>query len=861
MFLLTSLLVASAVCAGDQVDRELHVNDVQVIGTHNSYKQPLPPDELAAHHAVDAQGADSIDYGFPGLTDQLARGVRQVELDVYSDPEGGRYLHPPGARRTGFPEPPWPAAQREAMARPGFKVMHLADIDFRSSCVTWIECLQTLQRWSREHPRHLPVLILVNAKDDRLGPGSAQPLPFDTSAFDRLDAQTRQVFSPDELITPDDVQGHYATLRDAVLAGQWPTLEHARGRFLFVLDEGAKKIAAYQGRRHSLEGRVMFVGAPESSPVSGILVLNDPVAQRERIARAVAAGFLVRTRADADTREARSNDTRRREAAFASGAQFVSTDYFDADPRFGSYQVRLPDGAVARRNPVRGMAECRGATLETDALVLHGTLTGADNQTWRLVPFEVPEGTTRITVDFDYTTRDLRTTIDLGVLGPDGFRGQDGFRGWSGGNKRGFTISATDATPSYLPGAIRPGTWNLLLGVPNIRRDTQAEYTAHVRFDRGGVRAASGPVIRSGSGWYRGDLHMHTAHSDGSCSSRRQQQKVPCPLFLTAQTASERGLDFIAITDHNTMSHADAIRELQPYYDDLLLIPGREITTFEGHANLFGTVATVDFRVGGGDVPDWNALLANVAGLGGVISINHPVRPSGEQCMGCGWTAHGDVDYSRVQGIEVVNGMDADTPFSGIGFWERLLDRGYRITALGGSDNHDALRPYANVAELRQPGDAASPSPETLSRLRKSSGAIGTPTTVIYADELSQAGIVAGIRRGRVFIDVTGTRDRTLDLTATAGSQVAHMGDTLTLARGVHVRFDGTAKGVAGGAVEMILDGKRVPLPGSAPKSFEFMWRADGKRHWIRVDVRDGASHLALVGNPIYLRGPDAKDR
>jgi hypothetical protein len=487
---------------------------------------------------------------------------------------------------------------------------------------------------------------------------------------------------------------------------------------------------------------------------------------------------------------------------------------------------------------------------------LRGTLTGADNQTWRLVPFEVPEGTTRITVDFDYTTRDQRATIDLGVLGPDGFRGQDGFRGWSGGNKRSFTISATDATPSYLPGAIRPGTWNLLLGVPNIRRDTRAEYTAHVLFEHGGGTAAApaGPVIRSGPGWYRGDLHMHTAHSDGSCASRRQHQKVPCPLFLTAQTASERRLDFIAITDHNTISQADAIREIQPYYDDLLLIPGREITTFEGHANLFGTVASVDFRVGSVGLPDWNTLLANVASTGGVISINHPVRPSGEQCMGCGWTAHGDMDYSRVQGIEVVNGLDADTPFSGLGFWEHLLDHGYRLTALGGSDNHDALRPAVNVAELREPGDAASPSAETLARLQKASGAIGTPTTVIYADELSQAGIVAGIRRGRVFIDVAGTRDRTLDLTATAGAQVAHMGDTLTLARGVGVRFDGLVGGVAGGKVEVVVDGKRVSLA-STPTAFGFPWRADGNPHWIRVDVRDGASHLVLVGNPIYIRG------
>jgi hypothetical protein len=495
--------------------------------------------------------------------------------------------------------------------------------------------------------------------------------------------------------------------------------------------------------------------------------------------------------------------------------------------------------------------------------VLRGTVVGEDQHTWRLVPFEVPPGTTRITVDFDYTTRDAHTAIDLGLVGPDGFRGQDGFRGWSGGNKRSFTIAAADATPSYLPGPIGPGQWNLLLGIPNIRRDTHAEYTASIRFERDGAPVAtdvqSGAVLRAEPGWYRGDLHMHTAHSDGSCLSRRSK-RVPCPLFLTAKTASERGLDFIAITDHNTISHANAMRELQPYFDDLLLIPGREITTFQGHANLFGSVAMLDFRLGGAAVPDWGVLLANVEHTGGVISINHPVRPSGEQCMGCGWTPQGPVDYAHMQAVEVVNGLDADTPFSGIGFWEQLLNRGYKLTAIGGSDNHDALRPAVNVSELRAPHDAGALSPETASKLQQSSGAIGTPTTVIYADALSQAGIVAAIRRGRVFIDVAGMRDRALDVTASAGKQVAHMGDALMVPRGASVRFEGTVNGLNGGEVAVILDGQRVPLLkdshiGSAAQSFRFEWRGDGKRHWIRLDARDDAGHLMLIGNPIYLQG------
>ena len=491
-------------------------------------------------------------------------------------------------------------------------------------------------------------------------------------------------------------------------------------------------------------------------------------------------------------------------------------------------------------------------------LVLRGELTGTDQQTWHLVPFEVPPGTTRITVDFDYTTRDARTTVDLGLLGPGGFRG------WSGGNKRSFTVSATDATPSYLPGPLEPGQWNLMLGVPNIRRETHAEYTAHIELEHGGPPTPTpapgdhgGPVLRQEPGWYRGDLHMHTAHSDGSCLSQRQQ-RVPCPVFLTARTASERGLDFIAITDHNTVSQAASIRELQPYFDALLLLPGREITTFEGHANLFGTLAPLDFRVGSSAVPDWNTLLARIGVTGGLLSINHPIRPSGEACMGCGWTPRSQVDYNRVQAVEAINGLDADTAFSGIGFWEELLNRGYRITAIGGSDNHDAPRPAVDVAALRELNDASAPSPETLAKLKANSGVIGTPTTVIYADELSQAGILAAIRRGRVCIDIVGTRDRLLDISATALGHSAHMGDTLEVGRGTTVHFRGRAQGVNGGRVEPIVDGRHVDLlqkPEISPTSgsFEFSWRGDGKRHWVRVDIRDANGHLVLVGNPVYL--------
>ena len=135
--------------------------------------------------------------------------------------------------------------------------------------------------------------------------------------------------------------------------------------------------------------------------------------------------------------------------------------------------------------------------------------------------------------------------------------------------------------------------------------------------------------------------------------------RVPCPVFKTIQAAAERGLDFIAITDHNTTSQFEAMRELQPFFDRLLLIPGREITTFYGHANVFGPVDFIDFRLG------IAALQNKVKELHGLLSINHPMAPSGEVCMGCGWTV-ANADFRQLEAVDAVNGGIAEGQYSGI---------------------------------------------------------------------------------------------------------------------------------------------------------------------------------------------------
>ncbi|HZZ38593.1 MAG TPA: CehA/McbA family metallohydrolase, partial [Acidobacteriaceae bacterium] len=309
-------------------------------------------------------------------------------------------------------------------------------------------------------------------------------------------------------------------------------------------------------------------------------------------------------------------------------------------------------------------------------LVLQGTVHPSQNQTYFPVPFTVPPGTHRITITFHNLGRDQHTVLDLGLADPFRFRGQ------SGGNKDHFTVSDTDATPSYLPGAIPPGRWKILVSVPNIRPGVTSRYRADVWFNSAlDDSSFTERPLNANPGWYRGDLHMHDAHSDGSCPSQ-SGKSVPCPLFLTIEGAVRRGLDFIAITDHNATSQYDDERELQPYFDKTLLIPGRELTTFHGHANEWGTTRFVDYRVGTPQVPTVNTMFRAARALGAVVSINHPEAPTGEICMGCGWNPSPPADMSLVTSIEVVNGPGRPATR----FWEDQLRRGYRLTAVGGSD-------------------------------------------------------------------------------------------------------------------------------------------------------------------------------
>lgn len=361
---LTALLVASGACSGDGGSAStttapavrVGLDEIQVLATHNAYHLQGEQALLDAITAVLPDLTPTIEYSHPTLTEQLELGVRSMELDVFEDPDGGRYASPKPVAALGL-EPLGPE-----MSEPGFKVLHLQEVDYRSTCPTFVSCLTELRDWSDEKADHVPIIVQLEVKDgvipDPVNLGFVQPIPASAATFTALEAEIRSVFKEDRIVTPAEVQGDYATLGAAIAERGWPDLDDLRGRLVFVLDDRAAKRDIYRGLHPEARERLIFVDAVPPEADAAFTVINNPVAELARIRELVAQGLLVRTRADADTVEARSGDTDRREAAFTSGAQIVSTDFEREDPRWPGFVVTLPGGGEARCNPVSAPEEC-----------------------------------------------------------------------------------------------------------------------------------------------------------------------------------------------------------------------------------------------------------------------------------------------------------------------------------------------------------------------------------------------------------------------------------------------------------------------------------------------------------------------
>jgi hypothetical protein len=344
-------------------DAAVKLNQIQVIGTHNSYHVGIASSEakLWQSDPQHAEAFKALDYQHQPLTQQFDSGVRQIELDVYADTKGGRFANPAGPKRVaaaGLPADP-AFDPNGLMLKPGFKVMHIQDIDYRSSCQPFIACLQEVRAWSHAHPDHIPLFILVETKQGPVGKLKlTETEPFTPGVFDALDAEIRSVFPPAELISPDDVRGHYNTLNEAVLAGNWPTVSSSRGKVVFLLDQRSVT-PVYLEDHPSLRGRVLFTNSTPGDPDAAFLERNEgPAAE---ITALVRQGYLIRARTDADTRQARTDDTTVRDALMSSGAQILSTDYpIDEPARWkGHFVVKLPGNVPARCNPVNEPHNCK----------------------------------------------------------------------------------------------------------------------------------------------------------------------------------------------------------------------------------------------------------------------------------------------------------------------------------------------------------------------------------------------------------------------------------------------------------------------------------------------------------------------
>lgn len=346
MKVLIGMLLACCFSVFAQTDDHLKINKTQVIGSHNSYKQAIDPLLFKAFTQKDSAAASSIDYEHIPITAQLDLGLRNLEIDVYPDEKGGKYANPKGLQMVAGQKPYDPEGK---MKQPGFKVLHVPDLDFRTHYFTLIDCLQGLKAWSDAHPDHTPVYITLEVKGKVANAGQAEGIT--AKDFDNLDEILLGHLGEKHILTPDQVRGKFESLESAVLHDNWPTLKEAKAKFVFVLDDSGSKRDMYIAGHPSLRGRTMFANAMPGTPEAAFLIRNN--AKASEIPDLVKKGYLIRTRADSDTREARKNDKSTFKAACQSGAQIITTDYYQKSTHFNSdYSVSFEGSTYFRKNPL-----------------------------------------------------------------------------------------------------------------------------------------------------------------------------------------------------------------------------------------------------------------------------------------------------------------------------------------------------------------------------------------------------------------------------------------------------------------------------------------------------------------------------
>ncbi|WP_026235921.1 phosphatidylinositol-specific phospholipase C1-like protein [Echinicola pacifica] len=351
---LTSIILLPFLTLSGLAFGQDRMNDTQVIGSHNSYKIGIEPAVMALIAAKSKEQARSLEYEHLPMPDQLSLGLRKLELDVYHDPEGGRFTSPAALGlldSQGIKHLPYD--EEGKLKEKGMKLFHVQDIDFRSHQLLFTDALAEILEWSNEHPSHHPIYITLNLKESTY-PGFTPALPFDEGAMDSLELEINTVIPQNKLIRPDDVRGDFASLESAILEKGWPLLSEVQGKIMFILDAGTDKTELYLSLYPQLEGATIFANVEEGNPAAAVRIINNPETNQDYIQSLVKKGYIVRTRSDEGTKQARDNDYSQFELAKSSGAHIISTDYYIPSELFeSSYIVNFGEGKYERLNPLR----------------------------------------------------------------------------------------------------------------------------------------------------------------------------------------------------------------------------------------------------------------------------------------------------------------------------------------------------------------------------------------------------------------------------------------------------------------------------------------------------------------------------
>jgi len=432
--------------------------------------------------------------------------------------------------------------------------------------------------------------------------------------------------------------------------------------------------------------------------------------------------------------------------------------------------------------------------------------TAADRETGRYqyVPFDVPQGTGALRVTYKYDRADGNNVIDLGLFEPGPLDlGTHAFRGYSGGSKSEVILSAAETTRGYQPGPLPAGTWHVMLGLYKIA-EAGVDVTITIEATSGApapaprALAAPSTVHDAGPQWYKGALHTHTLHSDGTIDPRELMRRFRDAAF-----------DFVFITDHNNTTHRWELQKEIPPGERPLWLVGEEVTTPGGHASVWGLEPGewVDFRVRpeDGRIRD---LIDAAHRQGALFSVNHPVS----SCVGCSW----EHAFDGIDGMEIWNGGHTAPDLPGL--WDKQLMTGRHVTGVGSSDWHSDPNPI-DVASVR-----------------------------VYAQSLTATAILEAIKGGRVIVTRNG-QVATPDVVVRSGSASARIGDTLRVTGPVSI--DVNAPGLSGGRVIVVSNGATA---GESALGADGRARVEGQFHgYVRLELFAADGTSAAVTNPVYL--------